>query len=192
MARAERLTNIRGDRDGSGASAGSASPATSALSVIYLLTCGPPRCRRGQEETLPAGAPRRTPHCPPRACAPVPVRGAITGWHDVPDGHPEPTRGSLARDTHPHPRPDSPGEGPMGGGQRDARPGCGQEKLQPLGGGGQSPPAPALPGLAAPHARREADGTAGGTPGHRREGRGAPGPLQPGRTEIGLGWPQAF
>lgn len=101
------------------------------------------------------------------------------------DGDPEPTRGSLAGDTRPHPRPDSPGEGPMG--PRDARPGCGQEKLQPLGGGGQSPPAPALPGLAAPHARREADGTAGATPGHRREGRGALGSLHPREERDGAG-----
>lgn len=193
------ITNIPGDQDESGATAGgSANRGASALPNIYLLTCGPPsssllRCRRGQEETPPAGAPRRTPHCPPRACAPLPGPGPHRGWRDAPDGDPEPTRGSLAGDTRPHPRPDLPGEGPMGGGQRDAWPGCGQEKLQPLGGGGgQSPPAPALPGLAAPHARSEADGTAGGTPGRPEGGMGVPGPLQPGRTETGLGWPQEF
>lgn len=42
LGRTERFTNIPGDQDRSGATAGSASPAASALTNIYLLTCGPP------------------------------------------------------------------------------------------------------------------------------------------------------
>lgn len=117
-------------------------------------------------------------HCPPRACAPAPQRGARRGRWGL-RACPQ-----LLSEGDPSPSPPSsptPGRGPMGGGWRDARPGGREEQLQPPLDG-ENPLTQALPGLAAPRTRCAADGTARGALWVPARGDcGSLGPLSPGR-----------